>query len=104
MPLQALLDAGPGEQVSFGLTFKGKDKGSVFLGARVDTQPQSGVQVVVVNVYKAKGLRDADMTGKNDVYVQVYLVPPDTPMPEKKKEHLPEPDKKAVLTAGQFRG
>ena len=36
VPLQALLDAGPGEQVSFGLTFKGKDKGSVFLGAGLD--------------------------------------------------------------------
>ena len=41
------------------------------------------------------------MMGKNDVYVQVYLVPPDTPTPEKNAP-LPGPNQKTLLPVGEL--
>ena len=112
-PVQQLLQA-PGQPFSFPLTRKGKPgKGEVTLSAYIQDNSQqvqeaakgqfvnaatSGMQTLMLKCHQTTGLRSADWFGKNDVYVQAYIVGADT-SPDKA---LPEPIKNTELPAGDL--
>ncbi|GMI18794.1 hypothetical protein TrLO_g13327 [Triparma laevis f. longispina] len=113
-PLSMLLQA-PGSAVSFPLTRKGKkEKGEVTLSAYIEDNTMSvqnavqeqggapattsGMQTLKLKCHQATGLRKADWFGKNDVYVQAYIVGNDV----QPGQALPEPIKNMKLPAGNI--
>ena len=91
-----LLGDAAGTEVSFPLRRKGKaEKGEVTLKATLETTKRGNKLLKLVCV-KATGLRKADWFGKNDVYVQAYVVDPGTD----EDAALPEPDKTLTLPGG----
>jgi hypothetical protein len=98
----------PGQPISFPLTRKGKtEKGEVTLSCTFEDTAHAvmagaesaninigdvstaGLAVLRLKCHQATGLRKADWFGKNDVYVQAYIVPRDTST----SEALPVPIK-----------
>ncbi|KAH8062159.1 hypothetical protein JL720_13267 [Aureococcus anophagefferens] len=84
-----------GQPVSMPLYRKGKsgDLGEVTLSAARDA-----TGLVVVRCWQATGLRKGDWVGKNDVYVQAYVVDASA---DPAARALPEPDKNVELPAGR---
>mmetsp|Transcript_116424 Transcript_116424/g.267282 ORF Transcript_116424/g.267282 Transcript_116424/m.267282 type:complete len:466 (-) Transcript_116424:100-1497(-) len=97
VPVKDLL-AAPVEGMTFDLRRKGKEeKGNVTLYAR-EIQHSHGEKMLLVRVVSATGLRKADMFGKNDVYVQMFSIPEDTPS----DKPIPETRKNCVLPPGDL--
>lgn len=91
----------PGQPISFPLMRKGKkEKGEVTLSCTYEdgNVSTSGLAVLRMKCQQATGLRKAGWIGKNDVYVQAYIVPRDTPS----SKALPEPNKNMTLPAGDI--
>ena len=88
---------GPEALVSTPLCRKGKsgDLGEVTLSAARDAT----TGLIVVRCHRATGLRKADWGGKNDVYVQAYVVDASA---DPAAHALPEADKNVELPAGRF--
>jgi len=84
-----------GRPVSMPLYRKGKsgDLGEVTLSAARDA-----TGLVVLRCWQATGLRKGDWVGKNDVYVQAYVVDASA---DPAARALPEPDKNVELPAGR---
>lgn len=101
--------AGGGAPLTFNLMSKGKQgKGTITLSISIldnnlpmiqpDGQIAMSAQVLYIRCHNANGLKSGDWIGKNDVYIQSYLVPLDTPA----NKAVPKPEAKIVLPVAQY--